>query len=686
MQKAAFSKPTALKTQPKMGFDVLYEFKKRTMERVDAAQKNIKWLPLKDPKKEVLNQMKGIINDMANLITDQSFIELVDTFKKDIGYRDPLFDETQRLGIIKQENVSILRDQFQYQLNKVKLEQKLHNQENLEALAKLGTKIEILKNQEGSQSSEIHKDVSSIKDQTSYMMSQIDQIKNMLQNQELKHRLTFKITKDAIERSQSITAAHQFEEVKDQSKQDESVLNDLKVERVTQILNEVIQQHGEQASTYLNLKELLVFLQSNNSELVDQRSFNFTYSQADLGTFKRRSSFDESRIDSDEDDAFQIAKQDSIDRSESGQDTGKHSSGSHSFRVFETRNSFLQQTAKNSNFDSVIQQNCLFQNSDKNIIIGLNQSWSKVQQIDDGDTFKKLELGASLISMFKVQNYLICGLSNSELKILNSDQYEQVAVVKLNCRANKYLAQHVPALGSCLFVFCENGFIEIISIQDFKLIQTIQHKSKLSISDAQRTQNQDEYMLSFAQQEKGTFTNGMLAAIKIKPKQISSYEFDGEFQFQYEEVANSEKVFLKDGKPQPVFCFQEIIPDIYLVCTTEKYFKYYDRRSKQIDSSKDIFNPSEAINYNCLQKVAFFSNKHPYLIYKDSRSIGFINCVTNEIQKLFDCTYKRGGNLHSMIQEAQSEDTLEIVSLIYKPKDNLGPEERKFGHYSITFE
>ncbi|CDW77227.1 UNKNOWN [Stylonychia lemnae] len=110
------------------------------------------------------------------------------------------------------------------------------------------------------------------------------------------------------------------------------------------------------------------------------------------------------------------------------------------------------------------------------------------------------------------------------------------------------------------------------------------------------------------------------------------------------------------------------------------------QRSNQTDSSKDIFNPSKAINYNCLQKVVFFSDKHPFLIYKDSRSIGFINCVNFEIQKLFDCNYKRGGNIHSMIQQALSEDTLEIVSLIYKPKDDQGPEERKFGYYTVTFE
>ncbi|CDW86189.1 UNKNOWN [Stylonychia lemnae] len=255
-----------------MGFDVLFEFKKRTIDKVEAAQRNIQWKTVNDPKKEVLNQMWNIINDMASLVTDQSFIELVERYKREIGYKDPQLDEVKRLGLIKQENVNLLKDQFQYQLNKVKLEQKLHNQENLEALAKLGTKIEILKNQDGNINSEIHQNVVSIKDQTSNIMSEIDLIKNMLQNQELKNRLTFKITKDAIERSKSIAAAHQFEEEKDYLKSDESILNDFKVERITQVINEAIQKYGDQASAYLNPREILDFLKSINSEEIEQHS------------------------------------------------------------------------------------------------------------------------------------------------------------------------------------------------------------------------------------------------------------------------------------------------------------------------------------------------------------------------------------------------------------------------------
>jgi len=38
--------------------------------------------------------------------------------------------------------------------------------------------------------------------------------------------------------------------------------------------------------------------------------------------------------------------------------------------------------------------------------------------------------------------------------------------------------------------------------------------------------------------------------------------------------------------------------NIYIVCTTEKVFKVYDRKRNIIRHSEDIKNPSDAINYN----------------------------------------------------------------------------------------
>jgi len=70
----------------------------------------------------------------------------------------------------------------------------------------------------------------------------------------------------------------------------------------------------------------------------------------------------------------------------------------------------------------------------------------------------------------------------------------------------------------------------------------------------------------------------------------------------------------------------------FVVCITSAEFCIYDREKKVI--TRQINNPSSSINYNCLLKTLFFSDDMPYLVYKDSRSIGVINCVTYEATML----------------------------------------------------
>ena len=51
---------------------------------------------------------------------------------------------------------------------------------------------------------------------------------------------------------------------------------------------------------------------------------------------------------------------------------------------------------------------------------------------------------------------------------------------------------------------------------------------------------------------------------------------------------------------------------------------------------------------NCLQKVLNFSEENPYLVFKDSRYIGIINCKTLTIKLDTEVKYKRGANYYSM--------------------------------------
>ena len=135
---------------------------------------------------------------------------------------------------------------------------------------------------------------------------------------------------------------------------------------------------------------------------------------------------------------------------------------------------------------------------------------------------------------------------------------------------------------------------------------------------------------------------GMLSFIKI-----TMGEYCDEFVFTEGDLV----LQIMDEKkcPRPIFNVQQVLKDIYILTTTESNFIVYNREQNQI--TQRIPNPSGSINYNCLQKLSTFSGKYPYLLYKDSRSIGYINCVTNTCEKLFDCAYKRCGNNYSMIHQ-----------------------------------
>ncbi|CDW79665.1 UNKNOWN [Stylonychia lemnae] len=662
------------------GFDILSEFQERINKRIDAARTNINWAKFQDPQQEVLNQMRCIVNDMANLITDQSLIDIIEQFKLDIGYQISDHDESRRLAIINQENLKALSERFQYELRKIKLEQ---NKENIEAFNVLGNKIENLKYHDNKTVEQTNY-AGQLNYQNQSLMQEIEQIKHLLQQQSQKVDMNYQITKDLLQRQKKSSLEDnqgiEEEEVKIEVKQ-EPILNDFKVERISNLFQVLLEQQDENASSQLNFKELLDFLQTYKSCDIDQSSFNATYSKQELNECKFNCNPEGNNDDQNLNVNCQI--EDETTRNSRGvtEEVDDNTKGNENDKEEEKeKEKEIQQiqipVQKNA------AQTCILHNTDGNLIVGLNQNWSNIHNPNDYHPKNKLELGASIVSVCKVLNYLICGLSNNELKIFNSDYYDLAATIQLHALPNKFVPQHLKQVGMFLLVFCNDGFIEIISMLDFKLIQTIQHSSKMRIQDAQKIQNPHEFMLAFSKKSKNNFTNGMLAAIKLELKQVT----ESQFQFEYEEIANSEQLFLKDGKPQPVFCFQEIFPDQFLVCVTEPCFKYYDRRAKRLDPSKDIPNPSQSINYNCLQKILNFSDNNPYLIYKDSRSVGFINCVTLDIVDRLDCTYKQGGNLFSMTQKIESGKKLTITSLIYKTKDQSGPEIRSWINFNMQIE
>jgi len=64
----------------------------------------------------------------------------------------------------------------------------------------------------------------------------------------------------------------------------------------------------------------------------------------------------------------------------------------------------------------------------------------------------------------------------------------------------------------------------------------------------------------------------------------------------------------------------------------------------------DIPNPSGSINPNALLKADKFSDDYPFLFYKDSSSIGIINCKNLTARVIADnLIYSRCGNAYSLL-------------------------------------
>ena len=137
--------------------------------------------------------------------------------------------------------------------------------------------------------------------------------------------------------------------------------------------------------------------------------------------------------------------------------------------------------------------------------------------------------------------------------------------------------------------------------------------------------------------------------------------------FTYTELKEEEYKFLdSSGNPCPIFNVQEATENEIIFTTASDSFMVYDRTKKDI--IKKIYNPSTiqnnpTVNYNVLEKICNFSLQNPYLVYKDSRSIGVINVHSNLAFKLKDCPYKICGNIFSMVH-----------SLVYCP-DPSKPQE-----------
>ncbi|CDW75113.1 UNKNOWN [Stylonychia lemnae] len=345
-------------------------------------------------------------------------------------------------------------------------------------------------------------------------------------------------------------------------------------------------------------------------------------------------------------------------------------SSSYLVKMYETNESLdqsrLNQSLRQNNQNpKIVAQNIIYKNQDGNLIIGLHHKQSMLKHSETQITYA-LEINDIITSIFNYRNYLIFGLQQSKLMIISSLDYTIKAETYIKAKAMKFLI--IPGQRfQYLFVFCQSGYIEAISLQTFAVLASFRHSSELDFSDAAPTSQANEYLLGFSHNKNNKYEKGMIASIIITIRELNAEDVLIKFdEIKYSKV----QVQGYKTKQSPIFCFAETFQkDLFVVCAFDINFKLYDHTQRKI-LPKTILNPSDSNNFNCLQRVCFFSSEYPYLIYKDSRSIGYIDCKSQIAYKVDDCSFQCSNNKYSLYQEKMPSDgQLELHSLWFKQDD-----------------
>ena len=115
----------------------------------------------------------------------------------------------------------------------------------------------------------------------------------------------------------------------------------------------------------------------------------------------------------------------------------------------------------------------------------------------------------------------------------------------------------------------------------------------MSIQDGVQVANKNELAIAFAQLENNNYKNGMLSFIQITISSLKDQQNNE--QISIYELENEDVL-----KTKSIFCVQQISENFYVMCVIDKHFKLLNRATKEI---KDISNPSNSINLNCLLKI-----------------------------------------------------------------------------------
>ena len=115
----------------------------------------------------------------------------------------------------------------------------------------------------------------------------------------------------------------------------------------------------------------------------------------------------------------------------------------------------------------------------------------------------------------------------------------------------------------------------------------------MSIQDAVQVVNKNELSIAFSQLENNSYKNGMLSFIQITISSLLD-------QKNKEQISINELESQNALKGKSIFSIQQISENLYLMCVIDKNFKLLNRATKVV---RDIPNPSNSINLNCLLKI-----------------------------------------------------------------------------------
>ncbi|CDW73901.1 UNKNOWN [Stylonychia lemnae] len=318
-----------------------------------------------------------------------------------------------------------------------------------------------------------------------------------------------------------------------------------------------------------------------------------------------------------------------------------------------------------------------YNNIDEKLLLGLNDAQTQLFSIKQNQEWV-LTHPNTPISIFNYKESIYCGQLSSQVTVLDQSTYQQKTVIMTKEVVIKIISfiqfDNQSQISQEYLAFLEEkGFIEFYCPQEDSIIFSYQHSCQMDIKDGFQVQNSNQICLAFAQLQNNVYSRGQLSFIEViksqNTHQQSSNNYDNSVKVTQEiKIEELENIDYFNNKS--VFCIQQISTNCFIACCINSSFFFFNRERPQ--DVQQIFNPSSSINYNSLIKIEGFGENLPYLFFRDSRSLGVINCKTLEAFTLAKgIDYARCGNLYSLEQSRDKEDgKINLYTMTYDRKLN----------------